>query len=142
MEVNRLGSYRVVVERSGDWWAFSVPEIRGAFGQAKRLEQVRERAREVVALMLDSKDEGLIEVNLDVKIPANAKAAVDKALELRREVEVSEQAARQWMERAAKELHGQSLSIRDIGDILGVSHQRVHQIFMSMSSDRGRQRVS
>ena len=39
-----MKTYTVTTERSGSWWAFSVPEIPGAHGQARRLEQVRDEA--------------------------------------------------------------------------------------------------
>ena len=38
---------------SGDWWAISVPEVKGAFSQARRLDQVEGMAREAIALILD-----------------------------------------------------------------------------------------
>lgn len=40
-------------ERSGDWWAVSVPEVPGAFTQAKRLDQVPAMVADAVALLAD-----------------------------------------------------------------------------------------
>lgn len=45
--------YTAVCRRSGDWWAISVPELKGVHSQAKHLEQVDAMAREAVALFLD-----------------------------------------------------------------------------------------
>ncbi|WP_204282714.1 hypothetical protein [Goekera deserti] len=36
---------------SGDWWAVSVPEVDGAFTQAKRLDQVPAMVADAVALL-------------------------------------------------------------------------------------------
>ena len=44
---------RVEVVRSGRWWAITVPEIGRVFSQARRLDQVEDRAREALALLLD-----------------------------------------------------------------------------------------
>lgn len=51
-EVATLG-HRVEVVRSGDWWAITVPALRGVFSQARNLDEVPEVAREAIALMLD-----------------------------------------------------------------------------------------
>ena len=58
--------YRVVAERSGDWWAITVAELAGVFSQARHREQVESTAREAIALMLDigESDVGPIEVEL------------------------------------------------------------------------------
>lgn len=41
------------VTRSGEWWAVQVPEMPGAFTQARRLEQVPGMVRDAVALKDD-----------------------------------------------------------------------------------------
>ncbi|SCE80118.1 Uncharacterised protein family (UPF0150) [Micromonospora mirobrigensis] len=45
--------YTAKCVRSGDWWAITVPEIKGVFSQARRLDQVEAMTREAIALMLD-----------------------------------------------------------------------------------------
>src|ERR1700678_1853646 len=76
LEIDRTGARRGVVEgktyaittqRSGNWWAFSVPEIPGAHGQTKRLDQVKSEARDVVSMMLDVPDDSF-DVELSVKL--------------------------------------------------------------------------
>ncbi|WP_323671359.1 hypothetical protein [Candidatus Poriferisodalis multihospitum] len=51
-EATTLG-HRVEVVRSGDWWAITVPALRGVFSQTRNLDEVPEVAREAIALMLD-----------------------------------------------------------------------------------------
>ena len=46
-------AHRVEVVRSGGSWAITVPALDGVFSQAKRLDQVEDRAREAISLMLD-----------------------------------------------------------------------------------------
>lgn len=46
-------AYRVEVVRSGEWWAITVPSLRGVFSQARHLDDVPAAAREAIAMMLD-----------------------------------------------------------------------------------------
>lgn len=45
--------YRVDIQRSGRWWAISVPELRGVFSQARRRNGVEAMARDAIGLYLD-----------------------------------------------------------------------------------------
>lgn len=45
--------YRVRAERSGRWWAIEVPGVPNAVSQARRIDQLEDMAREVVALLLE-----------------------------------------------------------------------------------------
>lgn len=51
-DVSTLG-HRVDAVRSGEWWAITVPSLRGVFSQARHLDEVPAAAREAIALMLD-----------------------------------------------------------------------------------------
>lgn len=45
--------HRVDVVQSGEWWAITVPSLRGAFSQARHLDGVPAAARGAIAMMLD-----------------------------------------------------------------------------------------
>ncbi len=64
-DVSTLG-HRVDAVRSGEWWAITVPSLRGVFSQARHLDDVPAAAREAIALMLDvdPADVGLIDVHV------------------------------------------------------------------------------
>ncbi|WP_423916820.1 type II toxin-antitoxin system HicB family antitoxin [Candidatus Poriferisodalis sp.] len=51
-DVTTLG-HRVEVVQSGEWWATTVPSLRGVFSQARHLDEVPAAACEAIALMLD-----------------------------------------------------------------------------------------
>ncbi|WP_423916921.1 type II toxin-antitoxin system HicB family antitoxin [Candidatus Poriferisodalis sp.] len=51
-DVTTLG-HRVEVVQSGEWWAITVPSLRGVFSQARHLDEVPAAACEAIALMLD-----------------------------------------------------------------------------------------
>ena len=113
------------VQRSGDWWAISVPEIPGVFTQARRLSQVPDMVRDAVRLM-----EGDEARDVEVEIVAHteidellgetlaARSAADEAAAIASELTV----------RAAKALTASGITVRDAGHLLGVSPQRVAQL--------------
>ena len=74
-DVSTLG-HRVEVVRSGEWWAITVPSLRGVFSQARHLDEVPVAAREAIALMLDvdPADVGPIDVHVQDQGGAGAPA--------------------------------------------------------------------
>jgi len=127
-------SYRVQATRSGDWWAITIPALPGAFSQCKRLDQVEAMAREVIALMLDIDPTDVGDIEVDVQLPDQL---ADDLATLRRSERLADdarQAAAHAQRRAAEQLRAAGLSVRDIGRLLGVSHQRVSQILARESA--------
>jgi predicted RNase H-like HicB family nuclease len=127
-------TYRAAARRSGQWWAVTVPELRGVFTQARRLDQVAEMAREAVALYLelDSRD---VQIVVEPVLPDGAASSVANLQQARREAQraTDELAAAQTA--AVRELVGVvRLSNRDAATVLGISHQRVSQL--SRSADQ------
>ncbi len=123
-----MKTYTVTTERSGSWWAFSVPEIPGAHGQARRLEQVRDEARDVISMMLDAESDSF-DVSLSIKLDPRIEHALDEAKAARKDLDSYQRVAQEKLRLAAeqiKEVGG--LTIRDIGSLLDVSFQRISQI--------------
>ena len=122
------GSYRVEAVRSGDWWAITVPDLPGVFSQAKRLDQVEGHAREAIAMMvnIDEDDIGVLDVHVT---PPDAVADLLEALRASVMVaaEAGDNAARMRRD-VAMALRDEGLPMRDVGQLIGVSHQRVSQI--------------
>jgi predicted RNase H-like HicB family nuclease len=71
----RQRTYRGAARRSGQWWAVTVPELRGVFTQARWLGQVAEMAREAVALYLDV-DPGNVRIVVAPVLPDRAADSV------------------------------------------------------------------
>ena len=124
-------TYRVEAVRSGDWWAINVAELAGVFSQAKRLDQVESHAREAIAMILDIDETAVGSLDIHVTPPSTAsdlletlKASVTAA------AEAEEEASRIRLE-AARALRAEGLPLRDVGRLIGVSHQRVHQLLAS-----------
>jgi predicted RNase H-like HicB family nuclease len=120
--------YTALCRRSGGWWAVEVPEVPGVFTQARRLDHVPQMAADAIALMLDL-DPGEVVVEVVPTIDATADALVEEALTTRQVAAQAADAASLAASRAARVLHcDRKLPLRDVGTIMGLSHQRVHQL--------------
>ena len=58
--------FTAVIERDGDWYIAYCPEIPGANGQGKTIDEVRQNLADAIALILeDRRDDGLRGVPAD-----------------------------------------------------------------------------
>ena len=122
---------RVEVVRSGGWWAITVPALDGVFSQAKRLDQVEDRAREAISLMLDVDEDDVGDLDVVVTPPARVAdllGALEASVTAADEATRTAVAARREI---AELLRAEGLPLRDVGVLIGVSHQRVSQLLAS-----------
>jgi|SRR5215470_5236342 len=122
-------TYTAVCRRAGNWWAISVPEIKGVHTQARRLDQVEAMVRDAIALFLDVAPDTLaIEVRPEVPAEATEAVAARKAA---REAET-------WADKltrsAAAALLAKGYTVRDAGALLDISPQRVSQLTAGSST--------
>ena len=120
-------TYTATAVREGRWWTVTVPDI--GVTQARRLGEVETMARELVAVSLDTPlDEVDVDVVVarvgDVDVAARLAAIRDERAQAQR----LEAAARQHAAALARDLVAQDVPLRDVGAMLGVSHQRAHQL--------------
>lgn len=113
--------------RSGDWWAIEVPEVPGAFTQAKRLDQVPDMVRDAVALLEDVAPES-IDVIVLPQLGDDTYAELVEARNKREVAAMLEREASESIAGLAQRLSASGLTLRDIGVVLGVSYQRVGQL--------------
>ena len=124
-------SYRVDVVRSGNWWTIEIPDLPGAFSQARRLDQVEDMAREVIALMTDVDERDIDSLEVHVEPPAEVGellAALEDSVVAAKDAKAAEADIRRAV---AERLRAAGLPTRDVGALIGVSHQRVSQILAS-----------
>lgn len=120
--------YTAHCRRSGDWWAVTVPEVRGVHTQARRLDQVPAMARDAIALLEDIPADSF-DVVLVPELPPDLAAEVDATRELRDTAErYQREAAGAARAAAAALVDRHRLTFREAGRILGLSHQRVAQL--------------
>lgn len=126
-----MNAYEAVVTRDGRWWMISVPEIEG-LTQARRLADVEQIARELIAVTLDVR---LSEVAVDVAfgdidgIPVGS--CIQTISSEKAEAARLEEDAAAKTRTLVKDLVAHNVPLRDIGTMLGISFQRVHQLAMA-----------
>lgn len=127
-----MSSYTATVTREGKWWMVRVAGLSG-LTQARHLAEANEMAREFIAVSLDAPIDD-IEVKVAV-VSAGRVTDIDKVLEhIRAErdtaAELERKAQRDAIE-LARALVAEDIPLRDVGAILGISHQRAHQLVRS-----------
>ncbi len=121
-------TYTARCQRSQGWWAIRVPEVRGAFSQARRLGDVEPMVRDVVALALEAPADSF-DIRMEVTLPEPSQHTLERAIELRREAQLAAaSAARATVEAVRSMVERDGLTIREAGQLLGLSHQRVAQL--------------
>jgi predicted RNase H-like HicB family nuclease len=119
-------TYRVAYERDeSGWWVASVRGVRGCHTQGRTVDEARRRIREALALFVD--DARKASIVDDVKLPNAATRAIRAYVTLRKK---ADQEDRRAARRAVRVLRTGKLkmSARDAARLLGLSHQRVHQL--------------
>jgi len=112
------------------WWVAQVKEAPAAITQGRTIAEARRRIREALALALDdngaAKRAKLID---DVKLPPAARRALTQARVAREALQMESEKAQASTAKAVRLLlETMHLSVRDAGELLGISHQRVQQL--------------
>lgn len=118
-----MTTYTAICRRVGNWWAISVPELKGVHTQARRLDQVGAMTQDAIALMLDV-DPASVDVVLLPELPGT----VTRAIEARNAAREADEVAEQATATAVRSLIGDGYTVRDAGALLGLSPQRISQI--------------
>jgi len=109
------------------WWVATVREVRGCHTQGRTIEQARRRIREALGLFVEHADKA--ELIDDVALPANARTLLKRVLSTRKRAEEEAIKLQNTTAEAAQVLTKDvGMSVRDAGELLGLSHQRVHQL--------------
>jgi len=136
----RRKTYTARCQRSGDWWAISVPELPGVHTQARRLEKAEAMVRDAIALFLGIPAESF-DVTIEPVLPRDLQRKVGRARRARDEAEVLQREAAVASAEVAADLVRQAhLTVRDAGRVLGLSHQRIAQLLKPASGKAGRSR--
>src|SRR4051812_21829304 len=123
-----MSNYKVTVSREGKWWMVAIPEIEG-LTQARRLSEVKHMAREYIAVTLDVPVESVtVTASLENVEGIPVSAIVESIEQERAQAAELERAASEKAQDLAKRLAEAQVPVRDIGAVMGVSHQRAHQL--------------
>lgn len=124
-----MRKYTATATREGKWWMIRIPELDG-LTQARRLSEAAHMAHDYIAVTLDDAPAETIEVDVVVDKVAGVHVAA-RLTDLRSARERADKASRDAAElaaRLAKDLSLAGVPVRDVGFIMGLSHQRAHQL--------------
>lgn len=133
-----MSTYTIRYERDEtDWWVATVKEVRGCHTQGRTIDQARRRIREALELFVeDAEDAELID---NVVLPADTLALLDSVRAMRKRAEEEQEKLQYSTVEAAQILTKDiGVSIRDAGELLGLSHQRVHQLLTAGSRKKSK----
>lgn len=119
--------FLVTAERgTGNWWVLEAPEV-GAVSQVRRLDQAAGEMREAIAF-LAKVPEDCIEIIIKPRLSPSYTQLANEAYEERKRAEAATQRATELTRQAALQLRKEGLTLREIGQIMGISFQRASQI--------------
>jgi predicted RNase H-like HicB family nuclease len=127
----KAGKYRVIIERDADGaWIARVPSVRGCHTYGRTLDQARRRIREALSLWVDDAESA--ELVDEIRLPARVRTAISRSRAARSQARRERERARAVMKEAAETLvEDVGLGLRDAGELLEISHQRVQQLVKS-----------
>ena len=121
-------TYTARLEREKDGrWTVELEEEPRVHTWGKTVEQALTRIREAAALWYRTDEDELEFVPYPV-LPKSGGQAVEQAREAREQARTADRLAVERTRKAAAMLTRSGISIRDAAAILGISHQRVHQL--------------
>ena len=127
MEEN-VKTYTARLERERDGrWTVELEEEPRVHTWGKTVDQALARMREAAALWFQT-DEGDIELIPHPALPKATGRSVQQARAAREQARSADRLAVEQTKKAAAALTGRGISMRDTAAILGISHQRVHQL--------------
>jgi hypothetical protein len=121
-----MTAYRAEVERDGRFWRVRVPDI-GRSTQARSLSEAEAMVRDLIAIMTDV-PQNSFDVDMKIILPEDVQIELDQSQVLREQAKQSQAEAARLARDAAHRLHTLGLSLRDIGQALGVTFQRAKQL--------------
>jgi predicted RNase H-like HicB family nuclease len=125
-----MAKYVVTYERDeAGWWISHVQGVAGVNSDGRTVADARRRVREALALAIGDDAAEAAELVDDVKLPADLRRVVARATAARAKLAALEAETQENTARAVRELRKRlGLSVRDVADLLGISHQRVQQL--------------
>ena len=122
-----MKSYKAIFERdeTGAWLA-RIPSIRGCHTYGRTLEQARTRLHEALGLWIRRPERAVIDE--EIRLPAELRNAIRRSRRTRERAERERENANEETRAAAEALANGGVSLRDAGELLGLSHQRVQQL--------------
>lgn len=126
--------YRVVLRPEGGKWNAEVPKVRGCVTWGRSLGETRRNVIEAIAGLVAAEGGDPARVERDAELveafelPPRTQRKLAAAREARAAAAEADSRANAATAAAVTALIEAGLSTRDIGELLGLSHQRIHQL--------------
>ena len=120
-------TYTAIYDHDADdnAWNVRIKGLDGCQTYGRSIRQAQSRIREALALWLDAPP---VELRVRDQFPAELASVADDVVRARSAAERAGAKAQQQTVEAVKALTDLGLSRRDAAELLGLSHQRVHQL--------------
>jgi hypothetical protein len=122
-----MQEFTSTARKDGRWWVVQCDQHQGAISQVARLDQAQEHQREAIAFVADLPQE-VISVTVRTVLDPAITLELEEADRLRLESESAAELSAARRRHAALAMKAAGLTVRDIGTVLHVSHQRAHQL--------------
>ena len=119
-----MSKYQVIVEPDGKFWCIRVPAV-DRVTQAKGVDDIEPMASDLITIMSGEKNPQL---DIEFLLPQQAKQHVEQMLKQRAIAREANARAAKESRLAAQSLREEGLTLRQIGQLLGVSYQRAFQL--------------
>jgi predicted RNase H-like HicB family nuclease len=131
-------TYTARLEQEHDGrWSVELEEEPRVHTWGKTIDQALTRMREAAALWYQA-DEASIELVPRPVLPKATGRTVEQARKAREQARDADRLAIEQTRKAAVALTSRGISMRDAAAILGISHQRVHQLLMQDAPPRSK----
>lgn len=120
-----MSHYTIDITREGKFWLIHIPELNG-ITQAYTWHEIPLMATEFISLMTGESREN-ITVNIH-SVTLGDNTSVNEALRARSIAREADAKAAILTVQAARTLRDEGLPLREVGAVLGVSHQRAAQL--------------
>ena len=125
--VEKVTRYTVEAVRGRLRWTLQAVEAPGAISAVDTLAQATEFMKEAIHIVTGEPEDS-IEIDLVPILSDSTRAHLVRERELRQQAEIANAEAAAERRAAARELRDAGLSLKDVGTILGVSHQRASRL--------------
>ncbi len=123
-----MKTYQVIAARSGQWWSIEARVPRASvWTQTRRIDQIDATVREAIALALDVSSD-TFDVAVQIEMPGDLTGDVNIANAVASIADIAQESASVARRAVALKLQEQGFTVRDIGQVLGLSSQRISQL--------------
>lgn len=121
-------TYTVTVSRESGYWVAVVEGMRGGATETRRLSALDTEVRDLISGLTDiDPQEILLEWDLWPALH-DATKVVESLHDLRRDLDAAQRHYDESLRATVHALNDEQVSLRDTAYLVGLSHQRVHQL--------------